>query len=66
MKYEVDQKFLSEYKWIFERYSYHLTGCSYFTVEVCDCGYSADIKRLQILEKETVKPIKENHEQNQY
>jgi hypothetical protein len=62
MKFLVEEPFLQEYLRMFTRYSKHHSNCDLVSyrgdnTDMCTCGYSQDIKNLQILEKTTVKPF---------
>lgn len=65
MIYEVDERVLREYKSFCEKYSRHDKDCSYYTLEVCDCGYSSDISSLHVMCKNLIKE-KEKYGKNQY
>lgn len=55
MIYEVDESLLVEYRRLFEKYSTHNSSCSYFTIDVCDCGYSQDIASLKTMFEKFIK-----------
>lgn len=56
MKLVVDQEFIETYKRVVMFYARHTNACNYHNVEVCDCGYSDYIKKLQELAN-NVKPV---------
>lgn len=51
------KEFLDTYKEFANKYASHDNDCACHMTEVCDCGYSKMIKKLQKLEKD-IKPKK--------